>query len=313
MEIQQLRMFVAAAEEGSLRRAAKRMYIAQPQLSQIIRRLERELGASLFVRSHQGVKVTEIGAYLLGEATSILRQIDRVAAAVREASTAQDHAVTVGLVSGQMAAGQLTGAILNAFRSARPHTHIMVRELNFATQFSALDNGEVDVALIRLPAAHDRLVIRPLFDERRVLCLSRRHALSDAPSIAAETVLEQTMVGLAGPSEEWSDFWLLNDLRGGPGRTSGGQIATITDLKYTLILDNSLVMPVAECAWSMGLEDPGLRAVPLTGVAPSTIAVAYRRGEIRSDVAAFAECAEGVCRSLGDRLADVPSLISKST
>lgn len=302
MEIHQLRMFVAAAEEGSLRRAAQRLYIAQPQISQVIRRLERELGASLFVRSHQGVKVTEVGAYLLDEATNIIREIDRVATVIRKAKPGQDSAVIIGLVSGQMAAGEQTGPILSAFRSARPHTQILVRELNFATQFSALDNGAVDVALVRLPVSHDRFVIKPLFDEQRVLCVSRRHVLSEAPSIDAETVLGYAMVGLAGPSAEWTDFWLLNDLRGGPGRTYGGEIATITDLKYTLLLDSALVMPVAECAWRMGLEDPGLRAVPLTGVPPSTIAVVYRRGELRNDVLAFVDCAERVCGVLGERL-----------
>jgi DNA-binding transcriptional LysR family regulator len=307
MEMHHLRVFVAAAEEGSLRRAAQRLYIAQPQLSQVIRKLERDLGATLLVRSPKGVELTSAGVLLLEQARTVIRDFDRLVANVRDAA-AGERSITIGLQSGQMAAGELTRPILNAFRAANPKLSMMVRELNFSTQYSALENGEVDVALVRLPAPSDRLVVRPLFEEPRVLCVSRDHPLADASSVDADTVLQEAVVGLAGPTQEWTDFWLLNDLRGGPARTSVGKISSVTDLKFTLMLDASLVMPVAECAWKMGLEDPGLRMLPMTGVAPSTIAVAYRRGDGRREVVAFADCAEKVTHAMGNRVLTAPAM-----
>lgn len=307
MDVHQLRMFVAAAEEGSLRCAARKVYIAQPQLSQIIRRLEREVGAALLVRSSKGVELTPAGLVLLDKARIIIRDLEQTIELVREAAEA-DRTITIGLLGGQLAAGELTEPILSAFRDANPTSSIKVRELTFASQFSALDDGEVDVALVRPPASDDRLEIRPLLDDRRVLCVGRDHRMAEATTLDAEAVVNETMVDLAGP-RRWTDFWLLNDVRGGSGRTCARPIETVDELKFTLMYDK-VVMPVAHSTWRMALADPNLRAVPLTGVEPSTIAVASRRGERRRDVIAFADCADVICRRLGDQIRRAPIPVS---
>ncbi|AII10809.1 hypothetical protein EP51_42295 (plasmid) [Rhodococcus opacus] len=296
-------MFVAAAEEGSLRCAARKVYIAQPQLSQIIRRLERDVGAALLVRSPKGVELTPAGQVLLDKARIIIRELEQTVELVREAAEV-DRTITIGLLGGQLAAGELTEPILSAFRDTHATSSIKVRELNFASQFSALDEGEVDVALVRPPASDDRLEIRPLLDDRRLLCVGRSHRLADATSLDADAILDEPMVELAGP-RRWTDFWLLNDERGGSGRTCARPIETVDELKFTLMFEN-VVMPVAHSTWRMALQDPALRVVPLTGIAPSTIAVAYRRGETRRDVIAFAESAKLVCRRLGDQMRSAP-------
>jgi hypothetical protein len=103
------------------------------------------------------------------------------------------------------------------------------------------------------------------------------------------------MIGLAGSSRAWNDFWLLNEARGGPGQVCSTPVATVAELKFALILEKA-VMPVARSTWHLGLRDPALRVVPMTGIEPSTVAVATRRGETRPDVLAFAHCAQTVCR-----------------
>lgn len=107
------------------------------------------------------------------------------------------------------------------------------------------------------------------------------------------------MIDLAGSSRAWNEFWLLDDVRGGPGPTCSTSVTTVGELKSTLVLEK-VVMPVAGSTWRMGLQDQALRAVALTGVAPSTIAVAHRSGETRPDVLAFAACASVVCRLRAD-------------
>jgi DNA-binding transcriptional LysR family regulator len=82
-ELRHLRSFVAVAEEGSLTRAAARLHIAQQSLSQQIRTLEAQLGATLFVRSSRGAELTDAGAVLLREARPVLAQAERAVEAVQ--------------------------------------------------------------------------------------------------------------------------------------------------------------------------------------------------------------------------------------
>jgi DNA-binding transcriptional LysR family regulator len=311
MDVHQLRMFVAVAEANSIRSAAQRVYVAQPQLSKIVRRLEREVGSTLFVRSTKGVALTPAGLVLLDQARVVIRELDYTIELMRNVAGAA-RTIKVGLLAGQMAAGDLTAPILTAFRDSDRNLAIKTKELTFAEQLTALIDGTVDVALVRPPATDDRLQITPLVTEPRVLCLQRGHPLADAPSVHAGDILDEKMIGLAGPSRAWNDFWLLNEARGGPGRVCSTPVATVAELKFALMLEKA-VMPVARSTWHLGLRDPALRVVPLTGIEPSTVAVAFRRGETRPDVLAFAHCAQTVCRRSGDAIEDPDALLTAAS
>lgn len=299
MDVRHLRMFVAVAEEGSIRRAAQKCFTAQPQVSQVIRRLEREIGVDLFERSHRGVELTPAGLVLLDQAGHLIRRFDHAVEKVRDTAVARP--LVVGLMAGQIAAAELTVPIVRAFKDAHPGVPIKIHECTFDEQFSGLANGSVDIALVRPPCSDDRLTVLPLFSEPRMVCMGKTHPLADASSLSVEDILYEPMIDLVNVPRNWIDFWLLNDIRQEPGQTCSTPAVTVAELKFTLMFEHVL-MPIAGSTWRMGLEDPSLTAIPLNDATPSEIAVAFNQEETRPEVRAFAACAQEISRLMIDRI-----------
>lgn len=291
-----MRMFVSVAEEGSIRSGARRLLIAQPYLSQCLRKLERELGAELFVRSTRGITLTAAGELLLTESRDILARLDRVVSAVSDLTQGR-RTIRIGLMAGAVAAAELTGPILTAFRTSHPEFDIEVHELTFADQFDDVAEGNLDVAIVRPPVFDPRLSVVPLFTEPRVLCMGNRHRLASAASLDAADFVDETFVDLSKPDRHWSDFWRLDELRGGAARTRPDGAVTLSELVMTLLCED-VVVTAASSAWRMGMVHPMLTAVPIDGVPPSEVALAFRKDEHRGDIRAFAECARAVTTEL---------------
>ncbi|MGE3679616.1 MAG: LysR family transcriptional regulator, partial [Burkholderiales bacterium] len=118
IDLRQLRQFVAVAEELSFRRAAERLHMSQPPLSQVIRALEEELGITLFERTRRKVELTQPGRVLLDQAHRVLSQMDRALAAARGAGRGMTGRRSVGFVSS--ASYERLPASLRRFRASHP-------------------------------------------------------------------------------------------------------------------------------------------------------------------------------------------------
>ena len=303
MDVRLLEYFVCVAEEGSIHGGARRLLIAPPAVSKGLRRLERQLGACLLARSPQGIELTPAGTTLLVEARQILGQIDRATAVVREAGRRQ-RSMTIGLVAGTVAAGDLTREIIRSFRGQRPDVALTLRELSFAEHVDALVHGEVDVALVRPPCVHDEVELVDLFDEPLLLCCRDDHALADAEELSVEQVLDEPMLDMGGAPAAWAAFWHLDEYRNGPARTATDvAVNTLSEMRLALEC-TSAITPVAQSAWRLGLATSAspLRAIPLKNAPRSTVAAASRRGDTREDVVAFTECAQRICHTLIDHV-----------
>jgi DNA-binding transcriptional LysR family regulator len=300
VDVRLLELFVSVAEEGSIHGGARRLLIAQPAVSKGLQRLERQVGTSLVLRSPRGIELTEAGAVLLAEARDILDRIDRAMDAVRDTGRRRRE-ITVGLIAGAVAAGDLTKAILGTYRRAHPDVSVTLRELTFPDQFDAVAGGEVDVAIVRPPSPRDELALDVLFDEPLVLCCAEDHPLAEADELTVEDVLDEPMLHMPGSPQVWTDFWHLSDYRNGPARTSADPACTLSELQLAVTFGRA-VTPVAASAWRHGLASPALRAVPLSDAPRSEVAVATRSGDSRSDVAAFALCAREITTGLIGRV-----------
>src|SRR4051812_27072390 len=119
MELRHLRYFVAVAEEGHITRAAERLGMQQPPLSQQIRAIERELDVQLFRRKPRGVELTDAGRALLAEARSILGHVDRALAITQRTARGEQGRISVGYTDGA-AVHPLVPRVIREFREFFP-------------------------------------------------------------------------------------------------------------------------------------------------------------------------------------------------
>ncbi|MFF1608478.1 LysR family transcriptional regulator [Amycolatopsis sp. NPDC058278] len=141
MEIRELRAFVAVVEAGAMSKAARRLHVSQPALSQTITALERRLGVRLLVRTSTGVQVTDAGTTLLGEARAVLARHDQALAAM--ARHTADGVLRVGVPL------ELPPELLPSALARLPDTRVQARHLSSVAQVAALRAGELDVGLVR--------------------------------------------------------------------------------------------------------------------------------------------------------------------
>lgn len=294
MDLRALELFVVIAEEGSIHAGARRFMVTQPAASQALRRLEREVGGALMVRTRQGIELTPAGAALLDQGRHLLSRMEALRSSVRGIAQTDNCAVRVGLMSGTASAGDLTLPIINAFRERYPRVRLTVSDLSFADQFDAVVDGRVDVAIVRPPCEDDRLEVVGLFDEPILMCLAAHHPLADAESVALNDVLDEPMVQLVRAPRRWREYWELNRLRGGPPRRVHPEPAvTLSELQYALLCE-PVVVAAASSGWQHGLSSPLLRAVPIRDAEPTRVAVAYLRSPARAWAKEFALCAREV-------------------
>ncbi|HEX4109396.1 MAG TPA: LysR substrate-binding domain-containing protein [Solirubrobacteraceae bacterium] len=176
MELRHLRYFVAVAEELHFRRAAERLHISQPPLSQQIRALEQELGVELLARSRRRVELTPAGATLLVEARAILSAVEHAAELTRSVARGEVGRLSIGFMGSAMY-GALPD-ILGVFRERNPRVDLRLHELSTARQLEALKDGRIDVGVIRPPVLEPDLVIEELWHESVVVALPVGHRLA---------------------------------------------------------------------------------------------------------------------------------------
>src|SRR5689334_19240030 len=152
-ELRLLRSFVAIAEEGSLTRAAARLHIAQQSLSQQMRTLEGQLGATLLQRTSRGVRLTPVGVVLLREARAVLARADRATAAVRRAAACDEGELRVGFLSS--VANYLVPPVVRVFAERHPGVALQAQEVAIAGLVAGLRESELDAGLTRQPQVDD--------------------------------------------------------------------------------------------------------------------------------------------------------------
>ncbi|MGW7006863.1 LysR substrate-binding domain-containing protein [Streptomyces sp. NPDC054933] len=147
MELRELRAFVAVVEEGGLSAAARRLHVSQPALSQTVSGLERQLGMKLLVRSSTGVRATEEGTALLGEARAVLARHDQALRVMARYAGPGGGALRIGIPL-ELPPGLLDPALAE-LAQAHPDTQVQARHLSTAEQLAALQAGELDVGFLR--------------------------------------------------------------------------------------------------------------------------------------------------------------------
>ena len=195
MELRHLRYFIAVAEEGHVTRAAERLGIQQPPLSQQIRALETELDVQLFRRLPRGVELTEAGRSLLADARAILAQLASARAKAERTARGEQGTVVVGFTSSAPFHPFVTG-VIRKFRESAPRVTLLLEEHGTGDLVAGLRAEEIDAAFIRSPVAEpEGLAVHALLEERMFAALPEDHPL--APRTAADADAPLAIADLA--------------------------------------------------------------------------------------------------------------------
>jgi DNA-binding transcriptional LysR family regulator len=187
MELRHLRYFIAVAEELHFGRAAERLHMAQPPLSQQIQALERELGVRLFDRSKRQVALTAAGKAFLEAVYPVFTQVDRAVSLARQVDRGAIGRLRVGFVSS--AAYNVLPEIIRRFHDAFPDVVLDLSETTTDVQQAQLMEGDIDLALFRLdlvperPPAADGFILETVVREPFIVAMPEAHPLAAASGV----------------------------------------------------------------------------------------------------------------------------------
>jgi DNA-binding transcriptional LysR family regulator len=192
IELRHLRYFVAVAEELHFGRAAQRLHLAQPPLSQQIRKLEEILGYPLFVRTSRAVRLTSAGSVFLDRARRTLRNVQEDIDEARSIGRGDVGFLRVGFIGSSM----LTPlpAMLGQYRHQYPKVQLLLSESFSSLLGQSLLKGTLDAAFLRDGDPTPGLTIDPLFSEAYVAVLPHTHSLAGRRSISAALLRDEPFV-----------------------------------------------------------------------------------------------------------------------
>lgn len=194
LELRHLRYFVAVAEEMNFGRAAERLGIAQPGLSQQVRALEAIIGSRLLDRSRRAVRLTPAGEVLARQARETLAAADSALRAARRAGRGELGRLAVGYTASAAYTGVLTN-ILGGFRRICPEVELAVSAMTMQQQLEALAADRLDVCFIRPPVGLPMGVTSfPVLQEPVVIALPADHALAGADMVPLAALAAETFV-----------------------------------------------------------------------------------------------------------------------
>ena len=180
MELRQLTGFVAVAEESNFCRAANRLYLSQPALSRLVKKLELELGVALFDRSTHHVELTPAGRSFLAHARAVLANAEEAARSARRAAHEHGGRLRVGY---EDSTEDVVAAALRSFRRQAPDVALSVAPVEEATRAEVLRQDDVDVVVGRAGLDGEHFDSEVVFDEPAVVALAPDHPLTAADRI----------------------------------------------------------------------------------------------------------------------------------
>ncbi|SNS83958.1 transcriptional regulator, LysR family [Geodermatophilus saharensis] len=191
MDVQDLEVLIALADELHFGRAARRLQMTQPPLTKRVQKLERSLGVRLFERNRHGVRPTEEGAELLELARRALREVRRVELHARGLRNGESGTITVAAVGSAFYAA--LPALLEPCRRRHPQIRLLVRELESAALVDALRDGDVDLGFVRPPVGPE-LDSWEVWREPLVVAVASTSPLARSDRVGVEHLVGHSLV-----------------------------------------------------------------------------------------------------------------------
>lgn len=191
--IRQLWMFLAVAEERHFGRAAARLGMSQPPLTEQIKVLEQSLKLQLFERSRRGTQLSAAGAAILPAVRQFAGQVEHLERVVREVASGQSGVLHVGAITSAML--DTVPPLLNELKRAHPSLTVFVREIDSVEAVPALRSGELDMAFVRIDGdVGDGISTLPLTEDRLAVALPKDHKLAALPRVRLQSLAAEQLV-----------------------------------------------------------------------------------------------------------------------
>ncbi|MEV0744335.1 LysR family transcriptional regulator [Streptomyces sp. NBC_01220] len=193
MELRHLFAFVAVAEELHFGRAAKRLQMAQPPLSQQIRRLEKELGVQLFERNTRSVRLTSAGESFLQPVRTVIEDLDTAVQAAKAAGRGEYGRVSIGFAGAS--SHETLPRLTRAVRAAHPAIELVMTGQTYANvALARVADGSLDLGFVRLPVTQPGVTFRVIDEEELVCALPSDHPLAARESVPLEVLADEPFV-----------------------------------------------------------------------------------------------------------------------
>lgn len=301
IELRHLRYFLATAEELNYGRAAERLDIAQPGLSQQIKSLENIIGTPLLDRTRRGVRLTLAGELFAVEARKTLAHAERALTAAQTAGRGEVGSIAIGYLGSAAYTGMLT-KLVNTFRMDFPEVELQISAMEMTQQLDQLSLGKLDIGFIRPPIPLPiGITTLPILQEPLCLALPAVHQLASRDRVPLSAMSQDTFITPFHAPEVSFHKHTTTACQGvgfyprlGPQGRDFMTIATMVSVGIGV----ALVPQSVKCIQLPGIRYKAIEGNPIF----SELAVAFRRSEPSPAARAFAQHARkfGLSRCAGN-------------
>jgi DNA-binding transcriptional LysR family regulator len=295
VHLRDLRYFLAVADELSFTRAAQRLHLSQPALSKQIAALETALRARLLHRDRRRVELTAAGAALHEAARRLLADWDEAAAVVADAAAAEAKVLRAGTLTS--IGRSLLPAVLEHYRKRLPGWRVELRSSGWGDPTAGLAGQDTDVSFVWLPAGDDGIACEVLATERLFVALHSRHPLAGRAQVGFAEIAGEQFAALPASAGPARDFWLGIDHRAGVPPRIAAEVESADEV-FELVSAGTAVTLLAEGNAAVYAR-PGIACIPVTGLEPARLAIAWRRGDRRPCVTGFVQACRDGAADLG--------------
>ena len=291
LDFRQLRYFVAVAQEGQMTRAAHRLQLAQPALSQAIARIEAQVGLKLLERHPRGVSLTPAGQAFLEKAQATLAAMDDIQATTRSWARQAEGRLQAGFMS--LTPPMMAGDLFQRFMKEHPKVSVEWRQLGYPTPTPREWLGDSDAALIWFAPTGPGLATQPIRTSPLVVAMGESHRLAGRSELTVADVLDEPFPGIVDWCDQgWLGYWGLDAYRGGPARRTA-DIAMTPEEVASIVASGSAITTVPAIV-AVPFHHLGIRAIPLVDAAPAVLMLVWPEGASTPLVEALATLAREI-------------------
>jgi len=279
LTLSELRFVVSLARERNFRRAAEKCFVSQPALSLAIKKLEEELGLSLFERSRSKVTVTSVGQLIINQAHVVLDEAEKIKELSRQGDRQLGYPFSLGLI--YSIAPYLLPLIIPILRRDLPEMPLEVEENITKNLEENLKKGSLDAAIIALPFEKPGIECVHLYDEPFEVIVPINHALAQNKSLSAKELGREKVMLLD------NDHCYSNQiLEACPGlaKNRDVQLGNSLETIRNMVASNLGISVLPKSATVSGYENPLVKTIPFSDPKPyRRVALAYRKSTVKKD------------------------------